>query len=75
MKKVGDYILDLVLATRKPSAYGIAIDHQIEYGASPRATLYLNMVARANALLHGRGMPRRRTSRKSRTTYSGTASC
>lgn len=54
-EKVGDYILDLVLATRKPSAYGIAIDHQIEYGASPRATLYLNVVARANAMLHGRG--------------------
>ncbi len=54
-EKVGDYILDLVLASRKPSAYGIAIDHQIEYGASPRATLYLNLVARTNALLHGRG--------------------
>jgi MoxR-like ATPase len=54
-EKVGDYILDLVLATRKPSAYGIAIDHQVEYGASPRATLYLNLVARANAMLHGRG--------------------
>ncbi|MBU4201335.1 MAG: MoxR family ATPase [Verrucomicrobia bacterium] len=54
-EKVGDYILDLVLATRKPSVYGIAIDHQIEYGASPRATLYLNLVSRANAMLHGRG--------------------
>ena len=28
--------------------------HQIEYGASPRATLYLNLAARANAMLHGR---------------------
>ncbi len=54
-EKVGDYILDLVLATRKPSDYGIAIDHQIAFGASPRATLYLNMVSRANAMLHGRG--------------------
>ncbi len=54
-EKVGDYILDLVMATRKPSAYNIAIDHQIEYGASPRATLYLNMMSRANAMLHGRG--------------------
>lgn len=54
-EKVGDYILDLVFATRKPSDYGVAIDHQIEYGASPRATLYLNLTARANALLHGRG--------------------
>ncbi|MBI2439980.1 MAG: MoxR family ATPase [Lentisphaerae bacterium] len=54
-EKVGDYILDLVFATREPSAYNLKADHQIEYGASPRATLYLNLAARANALLHGRG--------------------
>jgi len=53
-EKVGDYILDIVFATRKPSSYKIPIDHQIEYGASPRATLYLNLAARANAMLHGR---------------------
>jgi MoxR-like ATPase len=54
-EKVGDYILDLVSATRKPSEYKIPIDHQIEYGASPRATLYLNLASRANAMIHGRG--------------------
>ncbi|MDD5483399.1 MAG: MoxR family ATPase [Kiritimatiellae bacterium] len=54
-EKVGDYILDLVFATRKPSDYGIKIDHQIEFGASPRASLYLNLASRANAMLHGRG--------------------
>ncbi len=53
-EKVGDYILDIVFATRKPSDYNINIDHQIEYGASPRATLYLNLAARANAMLNGR---------------------
>jgi MoxR-like ATPase len=53
-EKVGDYILDIVFATRKPSNYKIPIDHQIEYGGSPRATLYLNLAARANAMLHGR---------------------
>jgi len=53
-EKVGDYILDLVFATRKPSDYNVKIDHQIEYGASPRATLYLNLAARANAMLNGR---------------------
>lgn len=53
-EKVGDYILDIVFATRTPSAYNIKIDHQIEYGASPRATLYLNLAARANAMLNGR---------------------
>jgi len=54
-EKVGDYILDIVFATRKPSDYGIKIDHQIEFGASPRASLYLNLASRANAMLHGRG--------------------
>ena len=53
-EKVGDYILDIVFATRKPSDYKIDIDHQIEYGASPRASLYLNLAARANAMLNGR---------------------
>ncbi|MBM4149026.1 MAG: MoxR family ATPase [Lentisphaerae bacterium] len=53
-EKVGDYILDIVFATRDPKQYGLDIAHQIEYGASPRATLYLNIAARANALLHGR---------------------
>ncbi|MDA0576622.1 MAG: MoxR family ATPase [Verrucomicrobia bacterium] len=53
-EKVGDYILDIVFATRKPAEYKLPIAHQIAYGASPRATLYLNMAARANAMLHGR---------------------
>ena len=53
-EKVGDYILDIVFATRKPSEYKVDIDHQIEYGASPRASLYLNLAARANAMLNGR---------------------
>jgi MoxR-like ATPase len=53
-EKVGDYILDIVFATRNPAEYKLDIAHQIEYGASPRATLYLNLAARANALLHGR---------------------
>jgi MoxR-like ATPase len=53
-EKVGDYILDIVFATRTPDEYKLPIAHQIEYGASPRATLYLNMAARANAMLNGR---------------------
>ncbi|MDI6774604.1 MAG: MoxR family ATPase [Verrucomicrobiota bacterium] len=53
-EKVGDYILDVVFATRQPADYKLAIGHQIEYGASPRASIYLNMAARANAMLHGR---------------------
>jgi len=53
-EKVSDYILDIVFATRKPSDFKIEIDHMIEYGASPRASLFLNIAARANAMLNGR---------------------
>ncbi len=53
-EKVGDYILDIVFCTREPAQYKLDIAHQIEYGASPRASLYLNMAARANAMLNGR---------------------
>ncbi|MBL7077922.1 MAG: MoxR family ATPase [Kiritimatiellae bacterium] len=53
-EKVGDYILDIVFATRDPALFKLDIAHQIEYGASPRATLYLNLAARANAMLNGR---------------------
>ncbi len=54
-EKVGDYILDIVFASRNPAEYKLKIEHYIEYGASPRATLCLNLAARANAMLHGRG--------------------
>lgn len=53
-EKVGDYILDIVFATRNPAEYGLKNTQHIEYGASPRASLYLNLAARANAMLHGR---------------------
>ncbi len=46
-EKVGDYILDIVFKTREKNAY-------VQNGASPRATLSLNLAARGNALLHGR---------------------
>lgn len=54
-EKVSDYILDIVFATRKPADYKLDIGHHIQYGGSPRASLYMNIAARANALLHGRG--------------------
>ena len=54
-EKVGDYILDIVFATRDPKAHKLdALAGQIQMGASPRATLCLNLAARANALMHGR---------------------
>ena len=55
-EKVGDYILDIVFATREPDRVkGLEeLREQIQVGASPRATLALNKAARANALVHGR---------------------
>ncbi len=50
-----DYIVDLVFATREPRKLGLNLDGMIQYGASPRATIYLNMAARAHAFLQGRG--------------------
>ena len=54
-EKVGEYILDIVGATRDPERFHVkGMAQCIEMGASPRATLWLNIGARANALLHGR---------------------
>jgi len=54
--KIKDYILSIVFASRDPAAAGLdALRDQIRYGASPRATLYLTIAARAHAFLHGRG--------------------
>jgi len=53
--KAKDYIVDIVQATRNPEAFGLNIKHLIEYGASPRATIYLQQAARALAFLQGEG--------------------
>ncbi len=54
-EKVEDYIIDIVQATRVPAEYGLDIAGLIQYGASPRATIFLAMASRAHALLQGRG--------------------
>ncbi|HYV36818.1 MAG TPA: MoxR family ATPase, partial [Gemmataceae bacterium] len=53
--KVKHYIVDVVHATRRPAEYGIDIGQYIQYGASPRATIFLTRGARVHALLDGRG--------------------
>ena len=53
--KVEEYIVNLVEATRNPSAYRLDIGDLIRFGASPRATIFLAMASRAHALLAGRG--------------------
>jgi MoxR-like ATPase len=52
--KLRDYIVDLVFASRSPAEFGIDMADYIQYGASPRATIYLSLAARAYAFLHGR---------------------
>ncbi len=54
--KIRDYIVDVVTATRDPEAYGLKdLKELIQFGASPRASIYLNMAARAHAFLRRRG--------------------
>ncbi|MDE0593767.1 MAG: MoxR family ATPase [Roseibacillus sp.] len=54
-EKIEEYIVDLIEATRNPESYGLKIRDLIRYGASPRATIFLTMASRANALIEGRG--------------------
>jgi MoxR-like ATPase len=54
-EKVKDYIVDIVCATRDPEKYGLKLANFISYGASPRATIYLAVAAKAHAFLQQRG--------------------
>jgi len=53
--KVRDYIVDIVFATRDPELYNLDVKDLIEFGASPRATIFLTVAAKAHAFLRGRG--------------------
>ena len=54
-EKIKDYIVDIVCATREPNKYGIEMGNFISYGASPRATIYLAIAAKAHAFIQQRG--------------------
>jgi MoxR-like ATPase len=55
-EKIRDYIVNIVHATREPKAYGLAdLADFIAFGASPRASIFLNLAARAHAFLRHRG--------------------
>jgi MoxR-like ATPase len=55
-ERIKDYILQIVLATRDPGRAGLTdLKDMIAHGASPRATIALNLAARANAFLKHRG--------------------
>ena len=53
--RVQRYIVDLVVASRKPAQYGIAsLETMIEFGASPRASIFLLLASKAHAFLQHR---------------------
>ena len=55
-EKLEKYILDIVFATRDPKKYKLdELSGLIQYGASPRATIYLVVAAKAYAFTQGRG--------------------
>jgi len=54
-ERIKEYAVNLVLATRRPKEFGLDIGPLIEFGASPRATIFLITASRAHAFIRGRG--------------------
>jgi MoxR-like ATPase len=53
-EKLKDYIVDIIFATRRPADYGLDMGDYIQFGASPRATIFMSLAARAYAFLQAR---------------------
>lgn len=53
-EKIKNYIVDIIFATRKPRLYGLELDNIIEFGASPRGSLYLTICSKVVAFLNQR---------------------
>jgi len=54
-EKIVQYVSELVHATRKPEEYGLDLNGFIEYGASPRASIWLILGGKSVAMMNGRG--------------------
>ena len=54
-EKIVDYIVRISRATRQPEEVGLKLTSMISYGASPRASIWLGVAARAHAFMNGRG--------------------
>ncbi len=54
-ERIKNYIIDVVFATRRPGDYKLDIEDLVDYGASPRASIYLTLAAKAYAFIKGRG--------------------
>ncbi|MBD3204429.1 AAA domain-containing protein [Candidatus Woesearchaeota archaeon] len=53
--KIKGYVAEIIDATRYPEKYGLDINGHIEYGASPRASLWMILSGKANAMKNSRG--------------------
>jgi MoxR-like ATPase len=53
--RIKDYVVEIVFATRRPENYNLDIKGLIQFGASPRATIFLMLAAKAHAFIRGRG--------------------
>jgi MoxR-like ATPase len=53
-EKLQDYIINIVFATREPKTYNLQMDNLIEFGASPRASIFLLKASKAKAFLNNR---------------------
>ena len=53
--KINNYIVDIIQSTRRPDDYGLEMTGLIQYGASPRASIFLKRAAKGMAFLDGRG--------------------
>jgi MoxR-like ATPase len=53
--KIKRYIVDIIHATRRPEEFGLKLSQYIQYGASPRATIYMTLASKAHAFLDSRG--------------------
>jgi MoxR-like ATPase len=53
--RIKDYIVHLVYASRRPQDYKVDLRGLIQFGASPRATIFLAQAARGHAFIKGRG--------------------
>ena len=53
-EKINQYIVDIIFSTRNPSALNCGLERFIQFGASPRASIFLNRASRAHAFLQGR---------------------
>ncbi len=54
-ERIKDYIIDIVFASRFPEQYGLNLKGLIQYGASPRASIFITQAAKAHAFVRQRG--------------------